>query len=112
MKPRSPNGPTLAAGLGAGSAPLLLWAAHFAACYVAAAVGCMPAPAPERVAFFIAAATLVALAAGGVLVVQACRHVRRDAGDLLPRLRLLVAVLSWVGIAWTGAPLALLAPCG
>lgn len=110
--PRHP----FARGVWSGSVPLLLWAGHFTACYVAAAAGCIgvadPAPAAARITAFVAAATAVALLLGGWLLARACRDVRTAPGDLMPRLRLLVAALSCVGIAWTGVPLAFLAPCG
>jgi hypothetical protein len=116
MTPQPPRRHPLAAGVWSGSAPLVLWALHFTACYVAAAVGCIApgdeAAVPGRVTVFVAGVTAVALAVVSWMVVRTCLAVRRQPGDLLPRLRLLVAALSAVGIAWTGLPLAFLSPCG
>ena len=107
---------SLVRGAWSGSAPLWLWAAHFAACYVAAAAGCIQAAGAARaaagVAGFIGAATAIALLMGLWLLVRACRGLRAGPGDLLPRLRLFVAALAFIGIAWTGVPLAFIAPCG
>jgi hypothetical protein len=109
---------TFFAGVLAGAAPMLVWSAHFAFCYVATAVGCTAiarggALTASSLQPMLVAGTAGALAAAAVLLVRACRAgVREPAASLLGKVRLSAAVLALVGIAWTGLPLAFLPPCG
>ena len=110
--PRSP----FFAGVRAASAPLLLWALHFALCYVAVAAGCTAiahgaslTPAALRLALVVAA--VLALALGGWLVWRAWRACLAGDGDLLPKARFACALMAWIAIVWTGVPLALLPAC-
>ncbi len=107
------------AGVRAGAAPLLLWAAHFAFCYLAVAVGCaagskggaLMAGPPLRL--LLAAGTALATAAGAWLLLRAWRLDRREPGaGLLRTVQLLAAVLALVAMLWIGMPLALLPVCG
>ena len=106
------------AGLRTGAAPLLLWAAHFAFCYVAVAVGCTAAlqdggaVTPGLVRVLLALATAAALAGAGALLWRACRPAARAQGELLPVLRRGVALLALVAITWTGLAVALVPACG
>lgn len=102
----------------AGSAPLLLWALHFAFCYGAVAVGCtalLNGGAPltaGQLRLLLGGATVLALALGALLLWRALRAGGGPGSRLLPRVRLLSALLALVGMAWTGLPLALLPVCG
>ncbi|NML16580.1 hypothetical protein [Azohydromonas caseinilytica] len=112
-----PPAPGFFAGLRTGLAPLALWAAHFAFCYVATAVGCTAllqggGITPQTLRAVLALGTTVALAGGAGLLWRACRPAARRGGDLLPVLRRTGALLALVGMAWTGLPLALLPVCG
>jgi hypothetical protein len=105
------------AGVRAASAPLLLWALHFAFCYVVVAVGCTAVgrgadAAPGDLRLALVAATVLALALGMWLLLRACRASLAGAGDLLPRVRLACAALAFVAMLWTGLPLTLLPVCG
>jgi hypothetical protein len=101
----------------AASAPLLLWAAHFAFCYVAVAVGCTAVLqgggiTPQGVRWVLTGATALALGGGITLLWRACREGRRTRGDLLPVVRGATALLALVGMAWTGLAVGLVAACG
>ncbi|MEW6704801.1 MAG: hypothetical protein AB1430_08120 [Pseudomonadota bacterium] len=113
-RPRSP----FFAGVWAGCTPLLLWALHFAFCYVVTAVGCrawMQAAeaslTPLQLRGLMAAGTALALTLGLWLLHRACGATRHERAGLLPRVRLASAALALVAIAWTGLPLALLPVC-
>jgi hypothetical protein len=108
---------TFFAGVRAGIAPMLLWFAHFASCYVAVAVGCTAiahggTTSASSLRLALVAGTALALAAGAWLLVRACRADAFEPGTLLPKVRLAAAVLALVGIAWTCLPLAFLPLCG
>jgi len=102
-----------------GSAPLVLWAAHFALCYVALALGCTAIlggsmlMTPDLLRLALAAATGIAVLAGLWLLLRAWRAAGpgHGHGGLLGRVRLVVAGLSLVAMLWTGLPLALLPLC-
>jgi hypothetical protein len=104
------------AGVRAASAPLLLWAAHFAFCYLAVAVVCAsdaPSMAAPQLRLWLAAGTALATAAGAWLLLRAWRLDRREpGGGLLPKVRLVAAVLALVAMLWIGMPQALLPVCG
>lgn len=86
-----------------GTAPLLLWSAHFAFCYLYAAAGCRPATWAV-----LAGATALALAAAGWLVWRACRRNDRSLTGLA---QLGSAILGLAGIAWGSLPLLVFGTC-
>jgi len=113
----SPRHATFFAGVRAGAAPMLLWSAHFAFCYVAVAVGCSAlahggGASASSLRLALVAGTAMALAAGAWLFVRACRADARKPATLLAKVRLASAVLALVGIAWSALPLAFLPLCG
>jgi hypothetical protein len=113
----NPRRATFFAGVRAGGAPMLLWASHFAFCYVGVAVGCTAlahggTTSASSLRTALLAATAIALAAGAWLLVRACRADAREPGALLAKVRLAGTVLAIVGIAWTALPLAFLPLCG
>ena len=93
-----------------GTAPLLIWAAHFTLCYLLVAGECSPAflrqDAPS--VWFMVAATLLALGACGTLLWRA----RQMPRTLIDWAHAGSAVLALAGIAWTAVPLLLLDGCG
>ena len=95
-------------GLLKGTAPLLVWALHFALCYGVVAAQCSPAlvatATPSRTLLLVLSA--VALAA---CVPMLGRHWPLR---LLDWARAGGAVLALAGIAWTTVPLLLLDGCG
>lgn len=100
------------------SAPLWLWAAHFAFCYVVVAIGCdagwhrIEWAGRSTLQWTLATASVAAIAAGAALLLAGWRHARDDAHrGLAARVRVLVAALSLTGIAWTAAPAVLLPAC-
>ena len=96
-----------------GTAPLLLWAAHFALCYVFVAAECSPAfatpEAPRR--WVLGVVSVAALAACAWLLWKAPRAWSQDAG-LLDWARAASPLLALAGIAWTSLPLVLVRGCG
>ena len=95
---------------------LLLWALHFAFCYVLVSVGCTEvlkgaAITPEGLRVAAGAATVLALLLGGAWLLRACRGFAAGRGDLLPKVRLASAALAFVAMLWTGLPLALVPAC-
>ena len=98
-----------------GTLPLLVWAAHFAACYVLVAFECSPAgfvPGnPQR--WPLVLMTMVALGACAALAWRA----RGPLGAADEHTALLdwaaagTAVLAFVGIAWTSVPLWFVETC-
>ena len=113
----NPRHATFFAGVRAGAAPMLLWSAHFAFCYVAVAVGCTALAHGDAASALnlrpaLLAGTAIALAAGAWLLVRACHADVREPGSLLAKVRLAGTVLALVGIAWTALPLAFLPLCG
>lgn len=101
------------AGVRAGMAPLLVWALHFAACYVAVAVACTLSPGrtldiPVLLACLVAA-TVLALV---TLVVMLWRARAAPSDGHFDRLiRRVCAALALVGVAWSAVPMAMLATC-
>ncbi len=94
-----------------GTAPLLVWAAHFSFCYAYAAVGCaagLQGMAPLLWASVIAMAMVLALLLRSVLDVRRRRASRR----LLDAARIGSAALALIGMGWTSVPMLLLAVCG
>ena len=97
-----------------GTLPLLVWAAHFAFCYVVAAAQCTPAlirtGGPNRTLLVIATAVAVAACLWLAWRERGFLHNRQDA-RLLDWAGALGAGLALVGILWTGLPLLLVEGC-
>lgn len=98
-----------------GTMPLLVWAAHFAACYVFVAMQCSPAGYvqgyPQRLP--LAVVTALALAACGFLAWK-WRATLRHADErtaLLDWAAAGTALVSLVGILWTSVPLWFIQGC-
>jgi hypothetical protein len=103
------------AGAWSATAPLWLWAGHFAFCYAATAAGCTAilqhgSLEPQHLRLLLLAATGLALALGAWLLWRACRAAAGGQGGLLPQVRVAAAVLAWVAMAWAGVPLLLPLP--
>jgi uncharacterized membrane protein YebE (DUF533 family) len=101
-----------------GTAPLVLWAAHFFFCYLYAASGCR-----RETWAVLAGVTLAALAAAGWLAWQAWREEQKEQkgqGEqsrdgppgLLRMARLGAAILALVAIAWSALALFVSGTCG
>jgi hypothetical protein len=120
--------PSFAAVAWAVGGPLLLWAGHFAFCYVAVAVGCAgmargAAWSLAEVRGVLLAGSFLALVAGSWWLARACAGWRRAAlregraltpareKAALPAGRAIAALLAWVGMLGTAVPLLLLPPC-
>ena len=98
-----------------GTLPLLVWAAHFGACYVFVAMQCSPAGYvqgyPQRLP--LAIITALALAVCGSLAWK-WRGTLRHADErtaLLDWAAAGTAVLSFVGILWTSVPVWFIQGC-
>jgi len=97
-----------------GTLPLLVWAAHFAFCYLLAAAQCTPAlmraGGPDRM--LMGGVTVVALALCAWLLWRE-RGILGNAKEaaLLDWAGALGALLALVGIVWTGLPLLLVQGC-
>lgn len=91
-----------------GTLPMLVWAAHFAACYVLVAADCRPgaaSPGPDRLPLVLI--TVVALAICAALAWRA-RATLSGGGEktaLLDWAAALSALLAFAGIVWTSVPL-------
>lgn len=101
-------------GVWAGMAPLLVWAAHFAFCYVAVAVMCAGAVEagigePRALRWLLAAATVLALAALAAMLWHARRPDSR--APYLQLMRRVGSTLALIGVAWMGVPMAMLPTC-
>lgn len=109
----TPSAPFFA-GVWAGGAPLLVWAVHFAVCYVAVAVACAGAVKagagePGTLRWALAAATVVAAV---VLAAMLWRSRSSATHSPYPQIVQRVgAVLALIGIVWVGVPLAMLPAC-
>jgi hypothetical protein len=94
--------------------PLLVWAGHFAFCYLLAAAQCTPGAlrsgGPDRV--LLGGVTVAALLVCLWLAWRE-RAILRDArgARLLDWSAALSALLALVGITWTGMPLLLVGGC-
>ena len=94
------------------SAPLWIWAAHFAFCYVAVAIGCDAGRDLAALRWTLVSGSVVAIAAAALLSLSAWRNARQAAHrGLAVRVGLLIAALSLLGIAWTALPVLLLPAC-
>lgn len=102
----------LFAGVWAATAPLAVWASHFAFSYVAVAALCTRAGAttPPSLMPMLVGVTLIALL---VLAVWTWRAMRSTSEPTLIRtVRRTCALLALLGVAWTAVPLTVLLPCG
>jgi len=96
------------------SLPFLIWAAHFAFCYIVAAAQCTPGawrpdgPNP----YLLVGATVLALAACAWIGMAAKRRLdaskRKAFTDYVAAVG---AVLSMIAIVWTGIPVLLVHGC-
>ena len=97
----------------AGTLPLFVWLVQFAVGYGVAAAQCSPAGlrpgGPDRV--LLGAVTVAALAACAWLAWRARGVPWQRGAGLLDWTRLVLAVLAFVAVAWTGVPLLLVAGC-
>lgn len=101
----------LFAGVWAATAPLAVWALHFAFSYIAVAALCTRAAAatPPSLMPMLVGATVIALL---VLAVWTWQAMRSSADPTLIRtVRRTCALLALLGVAWTAVPLTLLVPC-
>lgn len=96
-----------------GTAPLLVWAAHFTLCYGLVAAQCSPAllmPGAPTI-WLLALASVAALAVCGWMLWRS-RLALGEQARLLDWARTGSATLALAGIAWTSVPLLLLDGCG
>jgi hypothetical protein len=91
-----------------GTAPLLVWAGHFAFCYLFAAAACTPGGGHAWRWWLPLGVTLLALAACGALLWRACRV--RGTG-LLALARLGSGWLALVAVGWGGLVLLVSGAC-
>jgi hypothetical protein len=101
-------------GVWAGMAPLLVWAAHFAFCYVAVAVMCAGAVQagigePRALRWWLVVATVLGLAALAAMLWRARRPDARS--PWLQLMRRMGSTLALIGVAWMGVPMAMLPAC-
>ncbi|MBB3220160.1 hypothetical protein [Pseudoduganella umbonata] len=89
-----------------GTAPLVLWAAHFFFCYLFAASGCR-----RGTWTVLLAVTLLALAAAGWLCWRAWRESGAAPRGVLRMARLGGAILAFAAIAWSAMPLLAFGGC-
>jgi hypothetical protein len=89
-------------GLLRGCAPLLVWAAHFAVCYTAAAL--RPDDVPRAP---LLAVTALALAGESWLLWRAWPRARLADARLRDRAAVTAAALALPAVLWTGLPLLL-----
>lgn len=102
----------LFAGVWAATAPLAVWALHFAFSYVAVAALCTRAAAntPPALMPLLVTGTAVALL---TLALWTWRAMRASPEPTLIRtVRRTSALLALLGVAWTAVPFTLLVPCG
>lgn len=89
-------------------APLLVWALHFAFCYLAIACGCLAwGPRAPLRAVVIGASVVALVAIGG----QAALAWRRRRTPLAVPAERWAAVLALLGVAWTSMPAFMLPAC-
>ncbi|MBL0726567.1 hypothetical protein [Piscinibacter sp. HJYY11] len=94
-------------GVWAGMAPLVVWAAHFAFGYVAIAVACVGAPPdPQGLRAVLLGATALAF-----LVLAAMLWRASSLNGHAQLMRRVGALLSLIGVAWSGVPVVLLPAC-
>ncbi len=91
-----------------GTLPMLVWAAHFAACYVLVAADCRPAAAamgPDRLPLVLITVVALAICAALAWRARATLHGGGEKTALLDWAAALSALLAFVGIVWTSVPL-------
>ncbi len=100
------------------SAPLWLWAAHFAFCYAAVAVGCHAGwhetmrAGVSALGWMLGTASVLALVLAALSLGLACRRAATaHDGGFASRVHALSACLAMTGIAWTSIPLLALPAC-
>jgi len=95
-----------------GTAPLLVWAAHFTLCYVLVGVQCSPAlfdgAAPRRWLLLVVSA--IAVGACALMLWRAARLVREES-SLREWAAAGSALLALAGVAWTSVPILMLDGC-
>ena len=93
-----------------GCAPLMVWAAHFAACYLLVAAQCSPAArnpaAPQSWLLVLISALAIGICAALLW------HARNPRPRLLDWARTGSAVLALAAVAWTSVPVLMLDGCG
>jgi hypothetical protein len=89
-------------------APLLVWAAHFAWCYLVVAFGCVAWGPQAPLRALVIGASVVALAA---ITTQAVRAWRRRGTPLAVPAERWSSVLALLGVGWTTLPAAVLPLC-
>ncbi|TWI67263.1 hypothetical protein IP91_01376 [Pseudoduganella lurida] len=89
-----------------GTAPLVLWAAHFFFCYLYSAAQC-----GRGTWLVLGIATVLALAAALWLLWRACRREGTASEGMLPLAEGASALLAVIGIGWGALPLVLLEHC-
>ena len=97
-----------------GSAPLVVWAAHFFGVYVIVAAACTGAVRDgvhDRMAVLGMPLILLSALALGVVATLLWRALRRPHNSLLAWARIGGALLALIAIAWTSVPLLILPPC-
>ncbi|WBS00329.1 hypothetical protein OU994_18640 [Pseudoduganella sp. SL102] len=93
-----------------GTAPLVLWAAHFFFCYLYAAGACRPGHASMAPWAVLLGATVLALGAAGWLAWRAWRG-SEPPRSLMHMARLGGAILALAAIAWSAMPLLVFGAC-
>lgn len=100
-----------------GAAPLCVWAAHFAACYVLVAEGCRQGWSEHvllgltAVHWSLIATSLLALATLAHLTWRACITARHAAPGLATRVRLFSSAFALLASTWTLLPALWLPDC-
>ena len=88
--------------------PLLVWAAHFASCYLIVAFGCVAWGPQAPLRALMIGASVVALAA---IVLQGVLAWRRADGPLAAPAERWSALLALLGVGWTAVPTFALPVC-
>lgn len=91
------------------SAPLAVWGAHFAFCYVLVAAQCTRTQTQDALPLWVA--TLLGVGLCGAMLWRGRGALRGD-GDLASQARAVAALLAATAIAWNAVPLLLLDGCG
>lgn len=93
--------------------PFLIWATHFAFCYIVAAAQCTPGawrpqgPNP----WLLGGVTVLALAACVWCGVLAAGRLRAGASDFVDYVAAASAVLAFIAIGWMAIPVLLVSGC-
>ena len=95
------------------SLPLLIWAAHFAFCYIVAAAQCTPGawrPAGPNV-WLLGGVTVLALIGCAWSGAAAGKRLRAGSTEFMDYVAAASAVLAFVAVAWIGIPVLLVRGC-